>query len=310
MELQWPLILFTTFVAWSAGLFAAQGVCALRGECAQSQMRALIVSAVLLIIGGIAVFFHLEHWERIFNGFGHLSSGITQELIAVVIVMVVMVVVFAFLRRSANDPHLPVWLGAVMILVSVILVYACGHSYMMDSRPAWNTIFEVLSLIGAACILGPVTFALIVKKDEVGKMLSMSILIGSLASLVLSVAYLIAMGFAEYTQFDSTYFDPTSPTMQLVDMGALSSFSGDALIFSVLVIVGEVVAVFASLVMLASLELGGRIGKILALLPASLRGKQRYWKLWGRVALIAALLATVSLRIDFYVLGYSVFAFY
>ena len=29
MELQWPLILFTTFVAWSAGLFGAQGAAAL-----------------------------------------------------------------------------------------------------------------------------------------------------------------------------------------------------------------------------------------------------------------------------------------
>ena len=32
MELQWPLILFTTFVAWSAGLFGAQGAAALAGE--------------------------------------------------------------------------------------------------------------------------------------------------------------------------------------------------------------------------------------------------------------------------------------
>ena len=29
MELQWPLILFTTFVAWSAGLFGAQGLAVL-----------------------------------------------------------------------------------------------------------------------------------------------------------------------------------------------------------------------------------------------------------------------------------------
>ena len=51
-------------------------------------MPALITSAVLLVVGGIAVFFHLEHWERIFNGFGHLSSGITQELIAIVVLAV------------------------------------------------------------------------------------------------------------------------------------------------------------------------------------------------------------------------------
>ena len=88
MELQWPLILFTTLLAWAAGVFGAQCLYALRGQGTRAQMPALITSAVLLVVGGIAVFFHLEHWERIFNGFGHLSSGITQELIAIVVLAV------------------------------------------------------------------------------------------------------------------------------------------------------------------------------------------------------------------------------
>ena len=86
MELQWPLILFTTFVAWSAGLFGAQGAAALAGEGRRAQMPALIGSAALLAVGGVAVFFHLEHFERIFNGFGNPTSGITQELVCVVVV--------------------------------------------------------------------------------------------------------------------------------------------------------------------------------------------------------------------------------
>ena len=76
MELQWPLILFTTLVAWSAGTFGTQGILALRGGARRSQAALVVVSAALLALSGIAVFFHLEHWERIFNGFGHLSSGI------------------------------------------------------------------------------------------------------------------------------------------------------------------------------------------------------------------------------------------
>ena len=71
MELQWPLILFTTFVSWSAGVFAAQGALVLKGAAPRAQMPAFICSAALLVVGGVAVFFHLEHWERIFNGFGH-----------------------------------------------------------------------------------------------------------------------------------------------------------------------------------------------------------------------------------------------
>ena len=288
MELQWPLILFTTFMAWSAGLFATQGVFALRGEAAKSQMKAWVVSVVLLVVGGIAVFFHLEHWERIFNGFGHLTSGITQELIAIVVMAVVMVIMFAYLRRTANDPHIPAWVSVLAIISALLVVIACGHSYMMASRPAWNSVFEELSLIGAACILGPATFAIILKGDEMGPIATMSMVAGSIVNLVCSVAYLVSMNFMEFTQFDATYFDPTSPTKAMVDVASINPFSGDALVFSMLVIVGAAVAVVAAF-----------MGK-----------KQGNWKVWGAVALVAAVVAAICLRVVFYVLGVSVFAFY
>ncbi|HIT50747.1 MAG TPA: dimethyl sulfoxide reductase anchor subunit, partial [Candidatus Aveggerthella excrementigallinarum] len=98
MELQWPLIIFTTLLAWSCGVFAAQGALALKGEGKEVQLPALVTSVVLLAVSGVAVFFHLQHWERIFNGFGHITSGITQELIAIVVFVVVAVVYFAMLR--------------------------------------------------------------------------------------------------------------------------------------------------------------------------------------------------------------------
>lgn len=84
MELQWLLILFTTFISASAGLFAAQGCYALAGEGRKAQLPALITSVVIMAIGGIAVFFHLTHPDRLFIGFGHITSGITQEFIAIV----------------------------------------------------------------------------------------------------------------------------------------------------------------------------------------------------------------------------------
>lgn len=290
MELQWPLILFTTFVVWSAGLFATQGVCALRGEGAKAQMKALITSVVLLAIGGVAVFFHLQHWERIFNGFGHLTSGITQELIAIVLVVIVMVIMFAQLRRSADEPSIPSWVSVLAIVTSVILVIACGHSYMMASRPAWDSIFELLSLVGAACALGPATFAVLesLSNETVGKTAATGVFAGSIVNLVLSVVYLVVMSTASYTQFDATYFDPTSPTKAMIDVSSLSVFSGDAMAYTLICIVGLAVGVIAAV-----------MGK-----------KQQNWKTWGAVAVVAAVVAAVCLRMVFYVLGVSVFAFY
>ena len=74
MELQWPLILFTTLRRVGGRACSARSAStALRGQGTRAQMPALIASAALLAVGGIAVFFHLEHWERIFNGFGNLD---------------------------------------------------------------------------------------------------------------------------------------------------------------------------------------------------------------------------------------------
>ena len=48
MELQWPLILFTTLVAWAAGVLGFQGVLALRGAGKTSQQVLAVLSCVLL----------------------------------------------------------------------------------------------------------------------------------------------------------------------------------------------------------------------------------------------------------------------
>ncbi|MDO5042341.1 MAG: hypothetical protein Q4D92_02385 [Slackia sp.] len=289
MELQWPLILFTTFIAWSAGLLATQGICALRNESNASQMKALFASAALLAIGGVAVFFHLEHWERIFNGFGHLSSGITQEFIAVVIVAIVMVTIFAYLRRSSNDPHLPTWLSVLAIIAAVALLFSCGHSYMMAARPAWNSIFELVSLFGGACILGPASFAIISAREEMGSTVGTTMIVGSVVNIVSSAAYLATMSMASYTEFDATYFDPTAPAQPMIDVSSLNAFSGDALFASTLVIAGALAACIASL--MAKKQPDKHI-------------------VWAAVSLVTALVSVVALRIVFYQLGVSVFAFY
>lgn len=63
MELQWSLILFTSLIAWCAGAFSMQAYLAIRGKGAQIQLVSWITSAILLVVGGVAVFTHLQHWE-------------------------------------------------------------------------------------------------------------------------------------------------------------------------------------------------------------------------------------------------------
>ncbi|MBE6465921.1 DmsC/YnfH family molybdoenzyme membrane anchor subunit [Denitrobacterium detoxificans] len=290
MELQWPLILFTTFMAWSAGLFGAQGLYALRGEGAKAQMSALITSFVLLVVGGIAVFMHLQHWERIFNGFGHITSGITQELIAIVVMVVVMVLFFVYLRRAGEEGALPSWLAILAIVVAVALLIVCAHSYMMASRPAWNNIVQIVSILGAGCALGASTMALLAQlKGEAAEYSGKVNLIGHGLNAALTVIYVIVMGASTSAFFSvANWFDPTSPTRDVTSSASLSPFAGDVLPFTACAIIAALVGLVAAY-----------MGK-----------KQGEWKTWGAIGVVAAFVAALCLRVVFYQMGASVFPLY
>ena len=164
METQWPLVIFTLFVCLTCGTLGGMSILALKGQGRNLQMTALITSAVSLVVGGIGAFLHLEHWERIFNGFGHITSGITQELIGCVALAIVIVAWFVVLRGGKPVPKALAW---ATLAVAVLMVVATAHSYLMPARPAWGLAL-VAFYLGNACLLGAAAVWLIsiLKKDE------------------------------------------------------------------------------------------------------------------------------------------------
>ena len=292
MELQWPLILFTTLTAWACGVFGAQGVLALKGAGKKSQQLLAVVSCVLLALGGIAVFFHLQHWERIFNGFGHITSGITQELIAIVVFVVIAVAYFVMARKSDDGGTLPKGMAWVSIAISVILAAVCAHSYMMPARPAWDSVLEVLSIVGAAFLLGPATCAVVLAaKGEDADACGLPAVAGSAIGAVCTAAYavFIQMSAGSFTEVGN-YFDPTRPTRAMVDASATL---GDQV---VLLWLGAVVV--------------GAVAPLACAIIAKRKNDANSWKLFGAVAVVAALAGAVCLRVAFYNAGLSVFMFY
>ena len=289
MEIQVPLILFIAFCAASAGIFASQAVLALKGEAKEAQMPSLIASFAALVIGGVAVLFHLAQPLHIFNGFGNPTSGITQELIAIVVLVVVMLVYFVMLRR--NDGEVPKWCAICAIAIAIVLDAVCAHSYMMASRPAWDSILQVLSVIGASCAVGPAVVAAVaeLKKAEAPS-IGMLALVGAIVGLVTTIAYVAALassGGALTTM--GTYIDPTNPTAAIfTDAASVSPFAGAAMM-------PTVIAVIASALAVVFAWLGKAKGN---------------WKLFGTVAAVCALVAAIALRVTFYVLGMSVYNFY
>ena len=301
MELQWPLILFTTLVAWSAGLFGTQALMAVFGVGKKAQVPAWVCSAVLLAAGGIAVFFHLEHWERIFNGFGHLTSGITQELIAIVVLAVVAVAYLVLMRKSDDGASVPKWLAWLSVALSVVLVAVMAHSYTMAARPAWDSVLWILYVLGNACVLGPATFLLLSalaaggpagqpaeRAADAGAPAGLAALAGAAANALATLAFAIFLQLSAGSFADvGLYFDPTHPTKAMADAAAT-------------------VGAQAPLLWLGAVA----VGAIVPLAAAFMGRRSGNWRLWAPVAIIAALAGAVCMRVAFYNLGLSVFMFY
>ena len=287
MEAQWPLIIFTLFVCVTSGLLASMGILALKGKGRGLQMTALIVSAVSLVIGGIGAFLHLEHWERIFNGFGHITSGITQELIGCVALAVVMVLWFVFLRK--DDEKVPAWLAWVSIIVAIGMVAATGHSYLMPSRQAWGVALIIFYLCNA-CMLGPIVLwaVAVAKKDTEAEGVAINLsFFGAALQLVGDVIYAVSIALSSMPDH-GYYLDPTqmtTPPKAVTDLfevmvsGAAAPMFWCAIVCAIIVLVCTLLA----------------------------RKKAGASKTFLVLAIVAALATSLFFRVVVYQLGFTVF---
>ena len=290
METQWPLVIFTLFVCVTCGLIACMGILALKGKGRDLQMTALIVSAISLVIGGIGAFLHLEHWERIFNGFGHLSSGITQELIGCVALVVVMVLWFVTLRKG--EEKVPAWLSWVSIVVAIAMVCATGHSYLMPARAAWGVALIVFYLANA-CLLGPVVLwgVAVARRDAEAEGVAINLaFIGAAIQLVGDAVYAVSVAMTSMPDH-GYYADPTAMTtppkavtdlFEVMVSGAAAPMFWSAIVCAVIVLVCAILA----------------------------RKKVGESKVFLVLAAVAALATSLFFRVAVYQLGFSVFMLY
>ena len=299
MELQWPLIIFTTLVAWSAGLFGTQALMAVFGVGKRAQVPAWVVSAVLLAAGGIAVFFHLEHWERIFNGFGHITSGITLEFIGCIVFAVVLVLYFLMMRR-AEDGMAPKWCGVLAIVVGLALPVITGMSYLMASLPSWNTPLLPVYYLANTVFMGGLTALVIagLTNDDSAKDLGVKVALAGGALQLIAVftyAFIINGSAGLYSADIQYYFDPTLPDVAMVDRASIvgSIFAGaNAVMFWL----GTVAVGLVAPLVLTWLAKKVETGKKLAA--------------YAGVALACVAVGGLCWRVILYVVAISIFALY
>ena len=258
MNPEWPLVLFTFFLCLSGGILAAQGLLTVLGKGKKMQMVSLIAALVTLVIGGISVFMHLQHWERIFNAFGALLagngfgvSGITLELWGCVFEFVAIVLFFLFLRRSETG-EAPKWCGVIAIIVGLALPAVTGDSYLMEALPTWNTPMLIVYYLVNTVFMGSLASLIIASAtgaDDAKDLLFKLILGGGVLQLlvVLVYAFIINGSAGLYSASVSYYFDPTLPDVPMVDregiVGSLIAGANAPMFWLGAIIVGIVVPV-------------------------------------------------------------------
>ena len=292
MAVQWPLVIFTLFVSIGAGIFGVAGVLAGLGKGASVQAAATVAALVAVVIGGVASFVHLQHWDRAFNGFGNLSSGITQELVAIAVFVVLAVAYLVLSRRGGA----PAWAGWAAALVSAALVVVMANSYGMAARPVWDTPLLWLYYLSNAVLFGGLAVAALQgAKGEGGGLALKVALVGGALTAVALVGYLVYIP-STASMFSSVgnYFDPTHPTKAMTDpVAALSGFATGA---QALPFWGGALALGAVAPLAVSLLSAKREG-------ASLAGM-------ASVGALCAVAGAVCFRVVLYALGFSVFVFY
>lgn len=225
METQWPLVIFTLFVCLTSGILGGMSILALKGEGKTLQMTALITSAVSLVVGGLGAFLHLQHWERIFNGFGHITSGITLEFIGCIVFAVVLVLYFLMMRR-AEDGMAPKWCGVLAIVVGLALPVVTGMSYLMASLPSWNTPLLPVYYLANTVFMGGLTALVIagLTRDDSARDLGVKMaLVGGALQLVAVFVYAFVINGSAglYSADIQYYFDPTLPDVAMVDRASI-----------------------------------------------------------------------------------------
>ncbi len=173
MEIQWPLVIYTLLAGLGAGTFCVVAVGEWLGKAERSRLPGAITALAALAAGGVASVFHLGHVERVFNILGHLSSTISLEMISIALSGAAMV---AYIVLAAQGPAS--WtkaalnrrkvVAAIGFAFSVVTALMLGWSYVLSSRPVWNTWLLPLLYVASAALLGLFTMYVwaVVRKEE------------------------------------------------------------------------------------------------------------------------------------------------
>jgi anaerobic dimethyl sulfoxide reductase subunit C (anchor subunit) len=201
MSVQWSLVFFTLFIGLGTGVYVA-GVAITEwwGKAREMRITGAVTALVFLVLGGISSVLHLGHPERIFGALGHPTSGIFVESLLIGLTGLASIAYIIAIQKAATEKVCRV-IASVGVVPAVLLAFAVGYTYVLPSRPAWDTFILPLLYLASAAAMGCFGIRILLKRmiDPVVKtQVDWITLAALLVEAVLLFAYLIHLAVAPY----------------------------------------------------------------------------------------------------------------
>lgn len=199
MAVQWPLVFFSILTGISSGMMIFVGIGEIKGRFKDVRFLVAVIAFVALVAGGCASVFHLGHPERSLHILGNVASGLSKELFAVG-AMAVVTFVYAVLAKKRFDGSARVF-GVLAVIAGAILPLMAGASYLMPSRPAWDSLTLPLMYLGTGIGCGFAVSAAIVlmkgAKDDA--LCAVRLAVAGIAVMVVTmISYVVWIAMAPY----------------------------------------------------------------------------------------------------------------
>lgn len=201
MEIQWPLVLFSLTAGTGGSLFAFVGLSEFLGGSAKVRDVGAVCSLALIVIGGCFSVLHLASPLHAISAVTNLLSfsGISIELMLLGACFIVMAAYLAIRKRSSSAAAAKV-LAAAGIVFGLMLGFFCGHGYVIEAQPTWNTETLPFAYLGTSLACGAFLFGILgaVKSDgtELGGKSAIAALAAAIVAVVGMLAYVTHVGFA------------------------------------------------------------------------------------------------------------------
>jgi anaerobic dimethyl sulfoxide reductase subunit C (anchor subunit) len=281
---EWPLIIFTLSMQFSAGiiliynLFLLSPLCRNRIDIPARFQLILLIALAAAILGVTFSFLHLGNPLNATRTVANIgTSWLSREILSVLIFTGLLVVVTYLHFRYPSAGQLLKWLVDITAVAGLILIFTMSRIYMIPARPAWNTLFTPIGFYLAALVMG--SALLLIFQINTGSWASQK----ALAILTVSVAIIQLILVPVYVTW-------------LSGLTSISGLGMDNLL-------GEHQVAFYIRIVLYILAIGFGLWALLSIRSDTLQN--RYLYLPAFLTLCSVLVAQITDRYLFYVLNFS-----